>query len=573
MVVEDDEIDDMVVQNDDMAEAEVINPASYYGYCTKSIMSAKSGKRKGKDVVHFNCLFCTRKFQGPGSSAILVHLRNKHPSKCPDLVGKLKSNPKRKFFDKAKLRQVFDPDVFMGKLLKWIIKNDQPFSVVDNIDFEDMMEYLNKDITINSRRTIMRRLDELYAEQKEALKVKLNGFESKFSITCDVWTSKNQMSFFGFTIHFIDDNWVMQQNLLAFKFLEGEHDGKSLSEAFLKVIDEYEIADRLLGVTADNASNNSTMIKHLQIYYNEKYPESGFSVQWNQVECMAHVLNLAAQQILKEFKQPVEKEAYEAGSNSSDSMVNAVSRISFLCRKIRLAPKLRRLMQKICKQKDVVYLVPLIDVITRWNSTFDMLTRAVAQKDLLYLTFFEHKDKALFELCLTEVDWNKINQLTQVLSPLKEATLLISQDGESLMVSNVIPIYHFCSAMLGDSLVNFDRNDSIYIGIKAAIEKLNHYYDKISPMVGIALLLNPSYKKQMLTVSLKWKKEWVDCVLEHFMSSFTYYKHKLGRVLNLTTVPTSIAEAKGEYFSYMSRQNSNTHIPEEEYTRYLIYSS
>ncbi|KAJ3303941.1 hypothetical protein HDV03_003414 [Kappamyces sp. JEL0829] len=58
------------------------------------------------------------------------------------------------------MKQPFDPDVFMGKLLKWIVKKDQPFSVVDDEDFIDMLEYLKKDITVVARRTLMRRLEE-----------------------------------------------------------------------------------------------------------------------------------------------------------------------------------------------------------------------------------------------------------------------------------------------------------------------------------------------------------------------------------------------------------------------------
>jgi hypothetical protein len=355
----------------------------------------------------------------------------------------------------------FNENIALGKLLKLIVKTDLPFSIVDNEHFQDYVEYLKKDITINSRRTIMRRLEEMYNHKKHELKAKLNSFKSKFSITCDVWTSKNQLSFFGFTIHYIDEKWVMQQKLLAFKFLEGEHDGKSLADAFIKTIEEYEIADRLLGVTADNASNNSTMMANLEEYYKKEHPDAGFSVLWNQVECMAHVLNLAAQQILKEFKQPVDMETYEPGSHSSDNMVTAVSRISFLCRKIRLAPKLRRLMRKICNQKDITYLVPMIDVVTRWNSTYDMLVRAIKQKDVIHLTFFEHKDKSLLDLCLTDDDWLCVEQLTEVLKPLKEATLLASLNGESLMVTNVIPVYHFCSEMLEESMVKFDNEDDI----------------------------------------------------------------------------------------------------------------
>jgi hypothetical protein len=88
------------------------------------------------------------------------------------------------------------------------------------------------------------------------------------------------------------------------------------------------------------------MFSFMEAHFRELHPDAGFSVTWNHVECLAHVLNLSAQQLLKQ-KQPVDKETYEPGSDSSDEMVTAVSRLSFLCRKIRLSPKLRRLMQKV----------------------------------------------------------------------------------------------------------------------------------------------------------------------------------------------------------------------------------
>lgn len=127
----------------------------------------------------------------------------------------------------------------------------------------------------------MRRLVELHEQRKADIKLKLTKLKWKYSITFDVWTSKNQLSFFGFTIHYIDDNWVMKEGLLAFKF--------------------FGIADRLLGVTADNASDNTTVMENLENYYALSYPENGFSVLGYQIECLPHVVNLAAQQILKMF--------------------------------------------------------------------------------------------------------------------------------------------------------------------------------------------------------------------------------------------------------------------------------
>ncbi len=473
------------------------------------------------------------------------------------------------------MKAPFDEDIALGKLLKWIVKADQSFTTVDNEHFQDYANYLKRDINIVSRRTLMRRLEEIYNQKKQELKERLNRFKSKYSVTCDVWTSKNQLSFFGFTIHYINDEWEMKQELLAFKFLEGEHEGESLSVTFIDVLEDFGIADRLLGVTADNASNNSTMMAHMEDYYSEKYPEAGFSVAWNQVECMAHVLNLGAQEILKEFKQPVEKENYELGSDSSDDMVTAVSRLSFLCRKIRLAPKLRRLLEKVCIEKEVKYLVPIIDVVTRWNSTYDMLVRAVEIKDSMSDTFYRHKDRDLINLVLSEEDWNCVSQLIEVLEPLKEATLLASQNGESLMVTNVIPIFNYCSDMLGESLKNFDNSDDIYIGIESAIEKLNHYYDKISPMVGIALLLNPSLKKQMLTESLQWEQEWVDSVMDHFMSSFDHYKRKLNfsnpssQASTITTPVVQVLNGFAKYKNKKRRVSTPAASIAEEYTSYF----
>jgi hypothetical protein len=49
-------------------------------------------------------------------------------------------------------------------------------------------------------------------------------------------------------------------------------------------------------------------------------------------------------------------------------------------------------MKKICEDKGVVCLIPIIDVKTRWNSTYDMLLRAVKLKDIISDTIYGHKD-------------------------------------------------------------------------------------------------------------------------------------------------------------------------------------
>lgn len=250
-------------------------------HCSRVELKVQKGKYKGEKVIHFKCNYCLNKiFQGPSTGTFLKHLRSKHADRCPELLPPSTVQPpvKKDFFAPKKRKNGFDQASFEDWLLKWIVQKDQPFSMVDDPVFLGMMASHNPDAPpIFSRRTVMRRIEEILEVKKDGLKRKLNGFKSKISITCDLWTSKNQLSFLGVTAHYIDATWTMQQEVIAFKHLEGEHDGKALAIALVEVFEELGIADRILGITSDNASDNGTMMTYIHAYYTKKYPAAGFS--------------------------------------------------------------------------------------------------------------------------------------------------------------------------------------------------------------------------------------------------------------------------------------------------------
>lgn len=217
------------------------------------------------------------------------------------------------------------------------------------------MEYLKKDVFTKSRQTLMRRLQELFDLKQAELKKLLGSTTSKVSITCDLWTSGNSLSFFGITGHWVDDNYEYQERLIAFKYIEGEHDGLNLCNEMIFVLERFGIVEKLMGITSDNASNNTTMIKEMEKVYRERYPAAEFTLIWSKIECLAHIINLAGQALFKNFKQQVDPETYI--ENNSDAMVSALSRSSFLVRRIRLTSKMRRMMKTICQDMDIEFLV------------------------------------------------------------------------------------------------------------------------------------------------------------------------------------------------------------------------
>ena len=66
--------------------------------------------------------------------------------------------------------------------------------------------------------------------------------------------------------------------------------------------------------------------------YSSNHPKAASSVNWNHIECMAHVLNLAAQQVLKSFIQPIERD-FSSGIDlvTADRCGETVESTQFYC--------------------------------------------------------------------------------------------------------------------------------------------------------------------------------------------------------------------------------------------------
>lgn len=135
-------------------------------------------------------------------------------------------------------------------------------------------------------------------------------------------------------------------------------------------------------------------------------------------------------------------------------------------------------------------------------------------------------------------------------------------------------MYDFCVESLSQNMQKFDPDDDIYIGIEAAVEKLTHYYDKVSPMVGLALILDPRFKQNYLKDELNWQDDWVETVMYHFNSAFVFYKTKLNNQTPQSTGSSSTpiqeekkADVSQLFTKHLKRKRANASILEEEHVR------
>lgn len=94
-----------------------------------------------------------------------------------------------------------------------------------------------------------------------------------------------------------------------------------------------------MAVTADNASNNITFLKVLENVCNKK--EINFNHKKNNVCCLAHIINLTVQEILKYIKAGEAQEEDEileliSQEKRQENHIN-----------IKIMPRLRRLVIKL----------------------------------------------------------------------------------------------------------------------------------------------------------------------------------------------------------------------------------
>lgn len=137
-----------------------------------------------------------------------------------------------------------------------------------------------------------------------------------------------------------------------------------------------------MAITLDNASNNNTFLKELGNICEEK--NIIFHHEENRVRCLAHIINLAVQEILKHIKAEEAEDENIILSKLSHSNNNIIPKLRKLIVKIRSSPQKREKFSWHCclYKHDENSLNLILDVRTRWNSTYLMLNRALKLKEV-----------------------------------------------------------------------------------------------------------------------------------------------------------------------------------------------
>ncbi|CAG8508487.1 14691_t:CDS:1 [Cetraspora pellucida] len=91
-------------------------------------------------------------------------------------------------------------------LITWIITSLQPFSVTEEKSFVEMLNKFNSRYKVPTRYYISLCIMRTFQNQQKHLSEDLQNISGMIALTTDMWTSGNNYSFLGVTIHWIDNN-------------------------------------------------------------------------------------------------------------------------------------------------------------------------------------------------------------------------------------------------------------------------------------------------------------------------------------------------------------------------------
>ncbi|KAL4581977.1 hypothetical protein LXL04_006513 [Taraxacum kok-saghyz] len=370
----------------------------------------------------------------------------------------------------------YDQDAIRTSLAHMLIIDELSFRFVEKEGFRYFMSVTCPKFQLPSRITIARDIYQVYVDEKKKLQKWFASTGQRVSLTTDTWTSLQRVNYMCLTAHFIDPDWNLHKKILNFCPILS-HKGSQIGELIEKCLLDWGI-DKLLAITVDNASSNDTAVAYMKKRL-EQWGTDILKAKHLHMRCIAHIINLVVTDGLKE------------GSDSID-------RVRASVKYIRNSPsRLAKFKSCIEFEKIQSKCSLTLDVCTRWNSTYLMLSSALKLRRA-FVRFESEDPQFKFELqpvgVPDEEDWKKVDILVTFFKTFYDLTQRIS--GSRYVTSNTL----FHEIIDVDSLLikwaESTNNDFASMAKKMKVKYDKYWGDigKTNMLIYVSVVLDPRHK-------------------------------------------------------------------------------
>lgn len=260
------------------------------------------------------------------------------------------------------------------QLMRMIAKEYHPFRIVE----EKFVNMLCAAYSLPTRKTLSQSLLPKIYRLEEKVNLKLDNAQA-VCLTIDSWTSINNENFTAVTAHFVEtnlSNTKLESALIGCIEHSERHTSEYLREFLKRFILKWNIHTKVTAIVSDNAANISSAIKS----------------DWRHIPCFANTINLCIQGALIYINPTVNK-------------------VKHIVEHFKRSAQALKKFEEIQKQLNQPQLKLKQDVATRWNSTYEMLSRILILKETVITTIALLRS----DLSLTDHDWAVIEAAVPIL--------------------------------------------------------------------------------------------------------------------------------------------------------------
>ncbi|KAK7898586.1 hypothetical protein WMY93_019439 [Mugilogobius chulae] len=373
--------------------------------------------RTDLDMAKAVCKLCRRSLSYCGNTTNLsFHLVRHHPEVKTDQTKRPEVKSRQQTLDgtMCKLPQSCDKAKRVTTSIgQYICKDLRPYSAVEGLGFRNMVYNLEPRYVIPSRKFFAETvIPGMYKEAKTTIRERLSHTE-RVALSCDAWTSRATDSYVTITAHYIDEDWSLCSHVLQTRTMPDCHTGANLAVLLQEVVQEWGIAEKNVVVVTDNAAN-------MEVATNLS--------NFEHVKCFAHALNLASQRTMK-----------------LPSVARLLGRVRRITSFFHRSPLASRVLEDKQKLLGLPVHKLITDVVTRWNSAFEMVERFLEQQAAVTASLLspEVRRREKDISTLTEMDISNAEDFIKAMKPMR-------------------PIQHFPSSQLLQA-TNVNGNDSQFV--------------------------------------------------------------------------------------------------------------
>jgi len=322
-------------------------------------------------------------------------------TKCKKYLKNDKSQQTLQLSESGLVAHKFSQKKSRQDMMEMIIRHSYPFSMVEHEGFIKFASNLQPQYKMVSEKTVREDCMNIVNDLKEKVRTIVQEAPGHLSYTTDLWTSNQTLGYMVITCHFINKEWKFQKLVLGFKLVPAPHMGIVISEMLLECFNEWNITSKTLAITMDNATSNDAAIRNIKYKLKEQNMLIANGSLLHQ-RCCAHILNLIVSDGLKMVRNIVCKirECVKWIYGSQYRQQNFEDAVIGSCSELKSS------------------LRPTLDVPTRWNSVYLMLSSTIPYKNV-----FERlalRDANFSDIMPFNDDWEKAEKICKFLKPFYE---------------------------------------------------------------------------------------------------------------------------------------------------------